>query len=183
MHYEKTSIGDVSETLQSANGYHLLKLHAKEGDIKIVTQHLIRHILIQPLSRDITPEEAVEFLNDLKHQLTQNADFSQLARLHSDDDSSALNGGDLGWVNPGDAAPAIENIAGALPLKQVSDPIRSRFGYHLVEVLDRRKKDITLDLARKSAEREVFKRKAAEFYESWFDRIRGNAYIEYMAAN
>ena len=177
----KSSAGGYSDVLKSANGFHILKLHAKDGDQEIVTQQLLRHILIQPLRRNLTDEEAIEELTDIKQELMQGADFSRLARLNSDDPASAPEGGLLGWINPGEIAPQIEQISNTLELNQVSDPVRSRFGYHLIEVLDRREKDITHDLVRKDAEMEVFKRKAAELYQIWFDRLRDGAHIEYIA--
>ena len=177
----KSSAGGYSDVLKSANGFHILKLHAKDGDLVIVTQQLLRHILIQPLRRNLTDEEAIEELIDIKQELMQGADFSRLARLNSDDPTSAPEGGLLGWINPGEIAPQIEQLSNTLELNQVSDPVRSRFGYHLIEVLDRREKDITHDLVRKDAELEVFKRKAAELYQIWFDRLRDGAHIEYIA--
>ena len=177
----KSSAGGYSDVLKSANGFHILKLHAKDGDLEIVTQQLLRHILIQPLRRNLTDEEAIEELTDIKQELMQGADFSRLARLNSDDPTSAPEGGLLGWINPGEIAPRIEQLSNTLELNQVSDPVRSRYGYHLIEVLDRREKDITHDLVRKDAEMEVFKRKAAELYKIWFDRLRDGAHIEYIA--
>ena len=179
----QTSVGAISEVLQSANGFHLLKVHSKEGDLKIVTQQLIRHILIQPARNDLTENEMISLAEDLRRQLIDGADFSKIARLHSDDNESAEEGGSLGWVNPGDAVPELEEAASALALNTLSQPVRSRFGYHLIEVQDRRKKDITYDLARKKAENEIFRRKAKELYEIWFDRLKNGAYIEFVAVD
>ncbi len=173
--------GEYSDILESSNGFHILNLHARDGDLEIVTQQLLRHILIQPLRRNLTDEEAIERLNNIRRELLQGADFSRLARLNSDDPSSALQGGMLGWVNPGEMAPRLEQLSLALELNQVSEPLRSSYGYHLIEVLDRREKDITHDLIRKDAEAEVFKRKAAELYQIWFNQLRDSAHIEYVA--
>ena len=173
--------GGYSDVLKSANGFHILNLHARDGDLEIVTQQLLRHILIQPLRRNLTDEETIELLTGIQQELVQGADFSRLARLNSDDPASALQGGMLGWVNPGEIAPRLEQLSRTLELNQVSDPVRSPFGYHLIEVLDRREKDITYDLVRKDAEAEVFKRKAAELYQIWFDQLRDSAHIEYIA--
>ena len=172
-----TPIGGITGIMQSSNGYHILKIHAKEGDLKIVTQNLVRHILVQPLRRELTDDETISILQELRRQLSEGADFDQLARLNSDDEASATQGGSLGWINPGDAAPAIEKMANNLPLNQLSDPFRSAFGYHIIEVLDRRKKDISFELARKKAQSEIYKRKASEYYQGWFDLLRDGAYI------
>lgn len=173
--------GGYSDVLKSANGFHILNLHARDGDLEIVNQQLLRHILIQPLRRDLTDEEAIELLTGIRQELVQGADFARLARLNSDDPVSAPQGGMLGWVNPGEIAPRMEQLSRTLELNQVSDPVKSPFGYHLIEVLDRREKDITHDLIRKDAEAEVFKRKAAELYQIWFEQLRDSAHIEYIA--
>ncbi len=172
--------GGYSDVLKSANGFHILNLHARDGDLQIVTQQLLRHILVQPLRKNLTDEEAIELLNDIRQELVQGADFSRLARLNSDDPASAPQGGMLGWVNPGEMAPRLEQLSLALELNQVSEPVQSPYGYHLLEVLDRREKDITHDLVRKDAEAEVFKRKAAELYQIWFNQLRDSAHIEYV---
>ena len=117
--------GEYSDVLKSANGFHILKLHARDGDQEIVTQQLLRHILVQPLRRNLTDEEAVELLSGIRQELVQGADFARLARLNSDDSASAPQGGMLGWVNPGEITPRLEQISLRLPLNQVSDPIKT----------------------------------------------------------
>ncbi len=179
----QTPIGGVTEIMKSVNGFHIIKLHAKEGDTKIVTQQRLRHILVQPQRSNLTDREAIDLLNDVANKIRQGSDFEQFARLLSDDAATASRGGALGWTNPGDTAPAFEQAALSLPLNQLSDPVRSRFGYHLIEVLDRRERDISRDIARNSAQRELFKRKAEERYQNWFGRLREGAYIEYVANN
>ncbi len=173
--------GQYSDVLESSNGFHILSLHARDGDQQIVTQQLLRHILIQPLHRDLTDEEAIELLDGIRQELVQGEDFSRLARLNSDDPASAMEGGMLGWVNPGEIAPRLEQLSLDLKLNQVSEPIRSPYGYHLLEVLDRREKDIAHDLVRKDAQAEVFKRKAKELYQIWFAQLRDSSHIEYVA--
>ena len=179
----KTSIGGISNIIKSANGFHILKLHAKEGELQIVTQNKVRHILIQPQIREITEQEALDLLLEIKSGIEKSGDFDKYARLNSDDNLSADEGGSLGWLNPGDAAQAIEETAAELPLNQLSEPIKSQYGYHLVEVLDRRKQDISEAVARKRAKQEVFSRKAKDLYQNWFDQIRDGSYIEFVAAN
>ncbi len=173
--------GGYSDVLKSSNGFHILNLHDRDGDLQIVTQQLLRHILIQPQRKSLTDEEAIELLTDIRQELVQGADFSRLARLNSDDPASAPQGGMLGWVNPGEMSPRLEQLSLALELNQVSEPVKSPYGYHLIEALDRREKDITHDLVRRDAEAEVFKRKAAELYQIWFNQLRDSAYIEYVA--
>ncbi len=175
----ETGIGDISDSVESARGIHIFKLHSKGGDIKIVTQQLVQHILVEPVQRGLTDEEALELLNSLKKRIGEGEDFAQLARLNSDDKTSGVNGGLLGWTNPGEMTAAMEEMAKSLPINQVSEPFRSQFGYHIIEVLERRDRDISRSLVRQKAEQEVFKRKANELYQNWVGRMRENAYIEY----
>ena len=175
----ETGIGDISEPVESARGIHIFKLHSKGGDVKIVAQQRVRHILVEPNQRNLTEEEILELLDSLKTRIGEGEEFAQLARLNSDDKTSAVNGGSLGWTNPGEMAAAMEEMANSLPINQVSEPFRSQFGYHIIEVLERRNRDISRSLIRKKAEREVFKRKANELYQNWLGRMRENAYIEY----
>ena len=179
----QTPVGGVTEIMKSANGFHIIKLHAKEGDLKIVTQQLVRHILVQPQRSNLTDQEAIDMLNDVSNKIRKGGDFEKFARLISDDTATGPQGGSLGWISPGDMPPMFEQATLNLPLNQLSDPVQSRFGYHLIEVLDRREKDISRDIARNSAQRELFKRKAEERYQNWFGRLREGAYIEYVSSN
>jgi len=175
----ETSVGSITGVIESDNGFHILKLHAKDGDQKLVTQQLIRHILIQPQRRNLSNQSALTLLNDLADQIRNGGDFEKFARLNSDDETSASNGGSVGWVNPGDTAPVFEQAASKLQLNEISDPVQTQFGFHIIEVLDRRTRDITQDLARENARLTVFQRKAQELYKNWIDRLREGAYIEY----
>jgi peptidyl-prolyl cis-trans isomerase SurA len=179
----ETAIGATTGVVRSDNGFHILKLHDKEGDEKLVNQQLIRHILIQPLRRNISSQGAITLLNDIAEQIRNGGDFEKFARLNSDDDTSASNGGSVGWVNPGDTSPSFEKAALKLQLNEISDPVQSDYGYHIIEVLDRRTRDITQDLARENARLMVFQRKAEELYRNWLDRLRDSAYIDYTLDN
>ncbi len=179
----QTPVGGVTEIMKSANGFHIIKLHAKKGDQKIVAQQLVRHILLQPQQSNLTNQEAIDRLNDVLNKIREGEDFEKFARLISDDAATASQGGSLGWINPGDTDPMFEQAALNLPMNQLSNPVQSRFGYHLIEVLDRREKDISRDIARNSAQKELFKRKAVERYQNWFSRLREGAYIEYVSSN
>ena len=169
----------VSEVLQSENGLHLLKLHDLRGAGKVVTQQLVRHILLQPSAID-SEAETLEFAQSLYQQLIDGESFERLARLHSKDAQSRKDGGSLGWVNPGTLVPAFEKVANSLPLKTISTPVRSRFGYHIIQVLDRREADMSNELAINQARQALFRRKADELYDNWFKAIRRTAFIEYI---
>ncbi len=179
----KTPVGGVTEIIKTANAFHIIKLHDKKGHTQKVTQLQVRHILMQPQRHNLTAQEVVKKLAETAHKIRRGEDFGKFARLISDDESTAHAGGSLGWVNPGDTAPLFEQAALKLPLNQVSDPVRSQFGYHLIEVLGKRNKDISRDIARNNAREKLFKRKAAELYQNWFDRLLDNTYIEYLADN
>jgi peptidyl-prolyl cis-trans isomerase SurA len=179
----ETPVGAITGVVRSDNGFHILKLHDKEGDEKLVNQQLIRHILIQPLRRNISSQGAITLLNDIAAQIRNGGDFEKFARLNSDDDTSASNGGSVGWVNPGETSPSFERAALKLQLNEISDPVQSEYGYHIIEVLDRRTRDITQDLARENARLTVFQRKAEELYKNWIDRLRDGAYIDYILDN
>lgn len=179
----QTPVGGVTQVVQSPNGFHIIKLHAQEREQKIVTQQFVRHILIQPQREGLTDRETIDKLDEVANKIRQGGDFAKFARLISDDITTAHQGGLLDWVSPGDTAPRFEQAALSLPLNQMSAPVQTRFGYHIIEVLARREKDISSELARKNARRDLFTRKAAERYQNWFGRLREGAYIEYLANN
>ncbi len=179
----QTPVGNVTEVIKSANGFHILKLHDKKGSGKIVTQLLVRHILIQPQRHNFTDQEAIQKLIELAEKINHEGDFEKFARLTSDDTVSASAGGSLGWVSPDNTAPLFEQAILNLPLNQISKPVKSRFGYHLIEVLDRRQQDIGREITRNNARNDLFKRKAKELYQNWFNRLRDRVYIEHTESN
>ena len=177
--------GEVSDIIDTRNGLHLLKLHARKREREqIVRQQRLRHILIRPGGRaGLSEADAAELAAQLHARLNAGEDFEKIARAHSADQLSGERGGALGWVNPGDFPPEFERAARALPLGRVSEPVRSQAGYHLIEALERRDNDISRELAAKRARRVIFRRKAAEFYDNWYGAIRDTAYIEYVGDN
>ena len=115
----------------------------------------------------------------LKQRLQQQgADFAALAREYSDDKGTASEGGDLGWVNPGAMVPDFEQAMMALEPGQISNPVKTRFGWHLIEVLARRQRDDTEDFNRNQVRQQIFQRKADEAYNTWLQRLRAEAYVE-----
>lgn len=171
--------GEVSPILRSPNGFHILKLIDKRGrDIPtVVTQTHARHILIKT-NELVSEADAKRRLIELKERLDNGASFAELARLHSED-GSAAKGGDLGWLSPGDTVPEFERAMDALPLKTVSEPIRTQFGWHLIEVLERRKEDVTKEKQKLNARLELRERKADEAYQEFVRQLRDRAYVEY----
>jgi len=171
--------GDVSELIKSPSGYHIVKLADKRSSEKVVvTQTRARHILIRP-DELITPKDAQRRLEQLKIRITGGDDFAELARAHSSDTVSAAEGGDLGWTNPGDLVPEFERVMNALQADETSDPFRSQFGFHIVQVLERREHDSTEDIKRARARETIRRRKLEEARSDWLGQMRDEAYVEY----
>ncbi|MEW5770737.1 MAG: peptidylprolyl isomerase [Pseudomonadota bacterium] len=171
--------GETTGILRSANGFHVLKLLDKRGkNVQLViTQTHARHILIKT-NEVVSDQDARTRLLQLKERVENGASFEELAKLHSDD-LSASKGGDLGWLNPGDTVPDFERAMDALQPNQVSAPVRSPFGWHLIQVLERRDQDVTQERKRLEARRAIRARKADEAFDDWVRQARDRAYVEY----
>jgi len=177
------SPGDISETLRSPNGFHILKLNDKRGaaQAEAVTQTHVRHILLRT-SEIQSLEDARQKLLHLRERVENGDDFAALARAHSEDTGSAASGGDLGWVNPGMMVPEFEKAMNALKPNQLSQPVRSSFGLHLIQVLGRRSHDITQERLEAAARQQIHARKADERYEQWARQLRDEAFVEYLVS-
>lgn len=178
----RAEVGGITPIIRTPSGLHLLKLHDRRQAGTIVSQQRVRHILIRPEPGE-SLADAAERAAGLRAQIAAGEDFEKIARVHSADQVSGAAGGQLGWVTPGDFPPAFERAARELALNTVSAPVRTPAGYHLIEVLERRDNDISLELAARRARRMIFQRKAAEFYDNWYGALRDSAYIEYIAVN
>ena len=174
-----TKVGQTSEVLRSPAGFHIIKLVDKRGSETpvVLTQTHARHILIR-LNEVVSENDARNRLTDLKDRIEHGADFGELARLHSDD-SSAARGGDLGWVTPGDVVPDFEHAMDALKPGQVSPPFKSPFGWHIVQVLERREQDMTKDRQRLAARQALKQRKSEDQWQECVRQQRDKAYVEY----
>jgi peptidyl-prolyl cis-trans isomerase SurA len=172
--------GAISEPIRSASGYHVIKLADYRGGgpvQRIVTQIHARHILVK--TSEITSDsDARERLEQLKQRLEGGDDFADLARSHSDDQGSALKGGDLGWISSGDVVPEFEEQIKRLEAGQISSPFRTPFGWHLVQVLERRQHDSTMEVKKAEAREAIRRRKAAEEIDLFLRRLRDEAYVE-----
>jgi len=171
-------VGDVSPVMRSAAGFHIVKLLDKRSrnEPAVVNQTHARHILIRV--NEITSESDGRIKIDrLKDRLDTGAKFEDLAKLNSED-ATAAKGGDLGWLNPGDVVPAFEDAMNRLAVKQVSAPVRTTFGWHLIEVLERRKQDVTADRERVQAQLAIRQRKSDEAFDDWVRQTRDRAYVE-----
>lgn len=170
----------ISEVLRSDGGLHILKLHNRRGSGGLVKQQLIRHILIQPDAENNLQESKAQ-ADEIYAKLKAGEPFEKLARLFSEDPQSKRNGGELGWVNPGTLVPQFEKSANVLPLNTISQPVRTEFGFHIIEVLDRREVDMSAEIASNKARQEIFERKSREIYDTWFRSLKQQAYIEYVS--
>lgn len=176
---EEMQPGQLSPILRSPNGFHILKLEDKRGHAGpfIVQQTHARHILIKV--NELTSEaDAKRRLADLKDRVEHGADFAELARLNSED-ASAAKGGDLGWLSPGDTVPEFEKAMDALPVGGLSDPVQTPFGWHLIQVLERRSQDVSGERRKLEARLMIKKRKADEAYQEFVRQLRDQAYVEY----
>lgn len=171
-------VGTVSGVLRSAAGFHIVKLLEKRNhdDATLVDQTHARHILVRV--NELTSEaEAKAKIERLKDRLDSGANFAELAKLNSED-ASAAKGGDLGWLSPGDTVAEFDEAMKKLQPNQVSPPVRTSFGWHLIEVLERRKQDVTIDRARSEAQTAIRQRKADEAFQDWVRQVRDKAFVE-----
>lgn len=171
-------VGEFSPVLRSANGFHIIKLLDKRGNESpvIIQQTHARHILIR-LNEVVSENEAKQRLTNLKERIENGTGFAELARLQSED-ASASRGGDLGWLSPGDTVPEFERAMNALEPGQVSDPVQSPFGWHLIQVIERRSEDMSKERQRVLARQAIRARKSDEAYQEWVRQQRDRAYVE-----
>jgi peptidyl-prolyl cis-trans isomerase SurA len=176
----KLKPGEVSSVLRSPAGFHILRLNERRGGTgagQRLQQTRARHILIKT-SELVSESEAQRKLVSLKERLDHGGDFAELARLHSND-LTASKGGELGWIYPGDTVPEFERAMDSLKLNEISEPVRSPFGWHLVQVLERRVEDVSQERQRLAARNALRERKADESYQDWLRQLRDRAYVEY----
>ena len=169
--------GEIAGPFRSGAGLHLIKLKDKKGrDIKIEKQTLARHILIQT-SEIRSDKQAKDLIEDLYNRSQDEDKFSDLARLYSDDPGSKMEGGELSWTGPGRFDPKFEEVMDSLEINQVSKPFKSNFGWHIVEVLDRREEDISLNIQKNRAYQILFDRKYEEQLEKTLSEMRAESYV------
>jgi peptidyl-prolyl cis-trans isomerase SurA len=170
--------GQISPILRSPNGFHILKVTNRRGGSSplVIEQTHARHILIK-LSEVVSESDGKQRMDRIKERLDNGANFAEIAR-QSSEDGSAASGGDLGWVNPGDTVPQFEKAMNSLKPGEISEPVRSPFGWHIIQVIERRKQDMTREAARLKARQEIRSRKSDEAYQDWVRELRDRAYVE-----
>ncbi|HRD89705.1 MAG: peptidylprolyl isomerase [Candidatus Accumulibacter sp.] len=171
-------VGEVSPILRSSNGFHLVKLLDKRGSgaPAAVEQTHARHILVK-VNEIVSEPEARHKIEGLRQRISHGERFAELARLFSQD-GSASKGGDLGWIYPGDTVPEFERAMNQLAPGELSQPVQSPFGYHLIEVLERRVQDVSSERQRAAARQTLRERKRDEAYQDWLRQARDRAYVE-----
>jgi peptidyl-prolyl cis-trans isomerase SurA len=172
-------LNEVSNPIRSPSGFHIIKILGLKNDLDnhIISTTKVRHILIKT-NEVIDDAEARKRLFALKTRIADGDDFAGLARAHSDDKGSALKGGELGWVEPGSLVKPFEDAMAKLRVNEVSDPVQSQFGWHLIQVLDRKDKDNASEHKKNLVKEAIRKRKIEEETELWLRRLRDEAYIE-----
>ena len=172
--------GETTDILKSANGFHILKLNQRRGvvDNYPVPQTHVRHILLRP-NELLSVAEVERRLRRLRERIEQGEDFAALAKANSDDYGSSAMGGDIGWVRPGQTAREFERAMNELAVGEISKPVRTPFGVHLIQVLARREQDMSEERNRLVARNQIHARKADERYEQWLRQLRDEAFVEY----
>ncbi len=171
--------GDVSEPFRSASSFHVVKVNDLRSAIERseVEQVKVRHILVTP-NEIIDDDTAKQKLEDAIERIRGGEEFGELAKLMSDDPGSANSGGDMGWTSPGTFVPEFEQIVNDAEIGELSEPFRSRFGWHIVEVLDRRTYDNTEDLKESNCDLRIRNSKMEEETQQWMQRIRDEAFVD-----
>lgn len=172
--------GEISEPVRSASGFHIVRLEQIRGTEPIMEDQMkVRHILIS--TNEVLDDAAArQKLDEIYEQIRNGDDFAAVATAVSDDPGSAINGGDLGWNGPDVFVPEFQAVCDTLELGEISEPFRTPFGWHIVQVLDRRTQDMTEEVARREAIMSIRNSKLEEETELWARRLRDQAFVEYL---
>ena len=172
------AVGETADILQGPSGFHIIQLlDRRSSDRAVITQTRARHILITP-NEVVSESDARQRLESLRRRILNGEDFAELAKAHSDDKASASRGGDLGWASPGMFVPSFEQAMAQLAPGEISEPFRSNFCWHIVQVLERRQRDATDELRRARAAEIIRQRKTEEVLEAWLRQLREDAYVD-----
>ena len=172
------TIGEVSDPIIRPGAVHIIKLLDKRGvSLETVNQTNVRHILIAP-SEIRTPKEAEILIKEVKRQLLEGRSFEELASEYSDDPASALNGGSLGWSEPSSFVEAFSAVMQEMEIGSQSDPFLTRFGWHILEVVDRREQDVGEEARESKAVELIHRRRFEEEREKWLKEIRDESFVE-----
>ena len=169
--------GEISKVIKSTSGFHVVKLlDTRDSDTQIVKQTNARHILVATQDRD--REEALAMAKEMREHIMEGDDFAEMAKEHSDDLGSGKEGGNLGWINPGDTVAPFEKAMNSLSVGQLSEPVESRFGWHIIEVKERRDFDATETVKKNRARQALREQRVADERRTELRRLRDDAYVE-----
>ncbi|MGO1657283.1 MAG: peptidylprolyl isomerase [Marinobacter sp.] len=173
-------VGKPSKVLENNSGFHLVMVMEKRGGSQkqVIQQNRVRHILIRP-SEAMTDAEAEASIRDLYQQIQDGADFAVIAREFSDDPVSGSDGGNLGWVSPGQMVPGFEQAMNEAAVGEIKGPFRSQFGWHILQVEERRQKDVSGDVKKAEARQAIYQRKFETELQNWLREIRDEAFVEF----
>jgi len=171
--------GQISEPARSASGFHLVRLDERRGTDPIMENQIhARHILITT-NEVLDDDAAKQKLDEIRQQIIAGDDFEAVATVMSEDPGSAVNGGDLGWNGPGVFVPEFQTVCETLDIDEISEPFQSPFGWHIIQLLDRRVQDMTEEVERREAIMAIRNSKLEEETELWARRLRDQAFVEY----
>ena len=174
------NVGEITKPFQSPNGFHILKINEKKGVMKkkvIIKQTKLRHIIIK--QNEITPEEEIlKRLSRFRSLIIDGSEtFENLSKKYSED-GSAANGGDLGWVSPGTTLPIFESTYDSLDINEISKPINTPLGWHIIQVTDRRDNDLTDESIKYSARMQLVNQKTELIFKDWIKQLRDQSFVE-----
>jgi len=176
----KIDVGEITKPFKSSNGFHILKINEKKGIEKkkvLIKQTKLRHIIIK--QNEITPEEEItKRLNRFRNLIIDGSEtFENLAKEYSED-GSAANGGDLGWISPGTTLPIFESTYNTLDINQISKPINTTLGWHIIQVTDRRENDLTDESIKYTAKMQLINQKTELIFKDWIKQLRDQSFID-----
>ena len=175
---KEMTVGSIKGPIKSGAGYHFLKIEDKRGDtVRIEDQSLARHILIQT-SEIRNKKQALSLINEIKDRISKGEEFSVMARLYSDDPGTKLDGGELGWSSSDVYDPEFKKVLDSSELNIISEPFESSFGFHILEVLDKRKEDISGELLKNKAYQIIYERKFDVQLDKTLQELRAEAFVE-----
>ena len=174
------NVGEITEVLRSENGLHILKLIDIQGNREEILQHKVRHILVLA-NTDIARSHASKRLSEIRQRILSGESFDELARIYSDDAVSAAQGGDLDWVSPGEMVPQFEETFNQTALNEISEPFNTSYGVHILQVQDRRTKNVTDQLIRAQADNILRRQRAEREFDKWVRELREESYIHYLS--
>lgn len=177
---KELQVGQVSDVLETANGFHILKLLDRKGDRMEIIQTKVSHILIKAESK-VAKKQASKKLFQIKQRIANGENFEELARIYSDDTGSAANGGSLNWVSPGEMVKPFETAFEQMALNEVSEPVDTQFGMHLLKVEERRKKNVTEQVLRNRVENRLRQQRADREFGQWVRELLEGTYVEHVA--